>query len=228
MIIGICDDRELEHSSLMELCKLYGEHDFLHYYSGEELLDADRLPELLFLDIEMPGTDGLSIMRKLECTSGSPYIIFYTSHIELGMRAYGTKVIGFLQKPVSGSDVEKCLARTQNLLSMNDYITFENNQKVRSRDIVYIESSKNYAIFHPVKGTPIFSRISMAEWADSLPSCFVSIHKSYIVNFYHVDRLDKNHIVLDDNDNKTLPISRRRQKEVVAKYENFLFHTETT
>ena len=223
MIIGICDDNKREHPYLMQLCDLHGTYSYLHYYSGEALLHSQELPELLFLDIKLPGLDGLDVMRKLELLPSSPYIIFYTSHMELLPDAFGKKVIGFLQKPATDGDVEKCLIHAQRLFTMEGYITFDKNKKAFYYEVTYIESSRNYTIFHLLNGETIISRTAISKWANSLPACFSYIHRTYIVNLHHVTMHEKTHFILNNTNQETLPISRRRQKKVIQEYEDFLF-----
>ena len=223
MKIGICDDNEKEHIFLMQTCNLYGEHTFIHFYTGEELLNAAKLPDLLFLDIEMPALNGLDAMYHLEKSTPSPYILFYTNHAELISDAFGKKVLGFLRKPISAREIQKYLLRAEGLLTVQQTITLENNEKISLGNILYIESDGNYSIFHTNTRELIFSRIGMKEWADKLSyASFSHIHRKYIVNFYHVKELKEPYIILASG--LQLPISRRRMKETRQSFKEFLFN----
>lgn len=223
MKIGICDDDEKEHLYLMQTCNLYGEHTYMHFYSGEELMNATELPELLFLDIEMPSLNGLDAMRHLENSSVSPYILFYTCHTELMADAFGKKVLGFLRKPISVREIQKYLLRTEGLLTIQENVILENNDKIMLGNILYIESDGNYSIFHTSTQEIYFSHITMREWAAKLSyASFSRIHRKYIVNYYHVKEIKEQYVVLANG--QQLPISRRRISETRQSFKNFLFN----
>lgn len=223
MKIGICDDNEKEHLFLMQACSLYGEHTYIHFYSGEDLLNAAELPELLFLDIEMPALNGLDAMHHLEKSSPSPYILFYTCHTELMADAFGKKVLGFLRKPISIREIQKYLLRVEGLLAVQENITLENNEKILLVNILYIESDGNYSIIHTNTQERHFSRIRMKEWADKLShASFSRIHRKYIVNYYHVKEITGQNVILANGQH--LPISRRRITDTRQSFKNFLFN----
>ena len=210
----------------MQTCDLYGKHTYMHFYSGEELLHGERFPELLFLDIEMAGMDGLDLMHHLERSNPGPYILFYTCHGELISDAFGKKVLGFLRKPASAREIRKYLIRVEGLLTAQEIITLENNEKVSLGNILYIESDGNYSIFHTGTRELVFSRIGMKEWAEQLfPASFSYIHRKYIVNLYHVRDISEQSIILADG--RRLPISRRRLKETRQNFKDFLFHKKS-
>ncbi len=226
MRIGICDDNEKEHAFLMQTCDLYGEHTYMHFYSGEELLHAERFPELLFLDIEMSALNGLDVMYHLERSNPSPYILFYTCHIELISDAFGKKVLGFLRKPVSAREIRKYLCRAEGLLTAQETVLLENDEKLSLGNILYIESDGNYSIFHTGTRELVFSRIGMKEWAEQLShASFSYIHRKYIVNLYHVRDISGQFMVMADGER--LPISRRRLRETRQNFKDFLFHKKS-
>ena len=80
MRIGICDDeKEIRHTFAEKIRRIYPKAELEQYPSGEELLSADRMPDILLLDIRMPGRDGMETAKKLREKGGETVIIFVTA-----------------------------------------------------------------------------------------------------------------------------------------------------
>ncbi len=76
MQIGVCDDqKEIRELIMDKVREFYPAGDVIHYASGQEVLDAMRLPDILFLDIQMPGLDGLQACMRIREFSAVPIII---------------------------------------------------------------------------------------------------------------------------------------------------------
>ena len=109
MRIGICDDEKFARQEVRKLCELYFdenkiEHDYIEFESGEEVLDYsvkqdNPLIDLLFLDVEMEGVDGIRLKEQLLRQSMIERIVFVTSHKDKVFDAFGQKTIGFIPKP---------------------------------------------------------------------------------------------------------------------------------
>ena len=102
MRIAVCDDQVIYREELIKQCKtILNENTYYGCFdSGECLLHAEEEFDLLFLDIEMTGMDGIQVKDILEQKQSSMKIIFLTSHEERMIEAFGNHVIGFLKKPI--------------------------------------------------------------------------------------------------------------------------------
>ena len=103
MRVAICDDIEIYREYVEELCQRYFGNDLECvncFSSGEDLLNTKEAFDLLFLDIEMPGVDGISVKNHYEMVQKDVLIIFLTSHKERIREAFGKNVFAFLDKPL--------------------------------------------------------------------------------------------------------------------------------
>ena len=106
IFVGICDDEEAYRMQIRTICKDFfdaqkQEFRFVEFSSGEEVLAyrGDKI-HLLFLDIEMPGTDGLEVLTKVRRNDRFWRIVFVTSHKELRWETIDLKTLAFLEKPL--------------------------------------------------------------------------------------------------------------------------------
>ncbi len=161
-----------------------------------ELL-RESAPDILFLDIEMPGLDGFELLEKLR-PGKIPYIIFVTAYEEHALHAFEVRAGDYLLKPVTQQRLAGALQRAKESLQQStaqkQFTTrlvikeVSGVQLVKTSEIDWVEADRRYVILHSGKKT-----FTLREGISSLsarldPSRFVRIHKSYIVN---IDRVTK-------------------------------------
>ncbi len=101
MKIGICDDEKETRKMLTDkVKKLYPQADLLLYTSGEELL-AGELPDILLLDIQMQGKNGITTAEELRLTDRQLIIIFVTAIEDYVFQAFDVYALHYLLKPFS-------------------------------------------------------------------------------------------------------------------------------
>jgi DNA-binding LytR/AlgR family response regulator len=169
-------------------------------------------PDLIFLDIQMPGKNGLWLADELLQMKGDtftpPDIIFTTgySYSEYMLKAFELAAIDYLLKPVSITNLEKAIARyreragsTTGLQNMNKAINEEKLLKFKSynglfilrpEDIVYIEADRDYACMFFANGTKedVFERLGEIE--KKLPATtFIRTGKSVIINRNYIHKI---------------------------------------
>lgn len=112
--IAICDDEAIYRENTEKECRLYFQEksqeitiDF--FSSGNELLETENIYDILFLDIEMPDSDGISIKENFEKRRKNTRIIFLTSHTERVLEAFGKNVLFFLRKPLNRQEFIKAM-----------------------------------------------------------------------------------------------------------------------
>ena len=190
----IVDDRVDARNHLKQLLQRHLDIGVIG--EAERIPDAvalcnDLHPNLIFLDIELRGETGFSLLEKLDPL---PAIIFVTGYSEYAVRAFEVNAVDYLLKPVSPSRLSDALQRiihappsTQSKPFLpNDRIFLRHEKKVRVvfiPDISGIKAEENYTDVYLSDGSKIFMRQMISEWEECLPApMFFSPHRSLIVN----------------------------------------------
>ena len=164
---------------------------------------AERLPDLLFLDVQMPELDGLALARTLR-SGAAPAIVFVTAYNEYAVHAFEVHAIDYLLKPFSADRLRSSLAHarvhvanrrgqpaTERDRGRRDRLMVKSDGRIRvirTADIDWCEASGNYVGLH-VGGQCHLVRDTMAHLESELdPRDFIRIHRSTIVN---VDRVQE-------------------------------------
>lgn len=222
MKIAICDDNMEERNVLASYCKEIGYDDIDLYISGEDYLNRNTPPDVLFLDIGMKDIDGLELKEFLEKTDNRTYIVFYTAHSEMMENTFGRNVIGFLHKPASLRQIQRYLQKAAYYRKEFSKIILEDKQ-LYCHDIIYIEADGVYTLLHIANNGVHSSRKTIRDWAEELQEqSFFQIHRSYIINLCHIQSILNWKIKLSSN--QLLPVSRNRRKEFQSAYQEYLLH----
>ncbi len=174
------------------------------------LIEENDNIDLLFLDIEMPEMTGLEMLRVLK--SPIPTILI-TSQRDYALESYEYGVVDFLVKPVDYVRFMKAVRKVQELyfraekLKENvEYVFVKVNSnliKIFLRDIYYIEALADYVLIHTKEHQHIYLS-TMKALIQRLPSYFVRIHRSFIVNCRNIDYIEDTAVVIN---RKVLTIS---------------------
>ena len=224
--IAICDDEQEIHRSIEEVLTAYDSGqsvklEIMHAYSAMELLEWKDTYSAVFLDIEMPGMDGIKVKEILQHTNPHTNIIFLTSHDERVMEAFGRNVVGFVTKPVEKEKILPILGKVvRNACEMIVEIDVADTHRyICANQIRYIKGQDKYTEVFTTKER-FMIRKSLAEWELLLsPVEFCRVNRSYIIHFDLFDgRRDE--IILDDG--KKIKLSRKNKREITEKYKQFL------
>ncbi|MDN5286004.1 MAG: yehT 5 [Mucilaginibacter sp.] len=168
------------------------------------------IPDILFLDVDMPELSGFELASLLPPQIA---IVYVTAHDDYALQAFETNVYDFLLKPVSFSKFLKSVQKIKGILESRlandtrnntDYIFINPGIKGKViklyfQEIIYVEGLKNYVIFNMHKGKHV-TYLTMKEIEEALSSrYFVRIHKSYIINFSKVQAIEGNMVILPGN-----------------------------
>lgn len=205
----IVDD---ERSARAALNKLLVEHPYIRIVAEaatvEAALEACNLhkPNLIFLDIELRGPDGFSLLAQLDYL---PAIIFVTGFNEYAVRAFEVNAIDFLTKPIEPDRLAHALERlyhpslhlTVGPYLENDLICLSDGKRMRfayTTEISCIETSGNYTDVHLVDGPVICMRRTLAEWKEILPQPpFVAAYRCLMVNLRKIETISVRGLNLD-------------------------------
>jgi two-component system, LytTR family, response regulator len=206
------------------------------YTSAEKALSAlerDR-PDLLFLDIRMPGMSGFDLLDKLG--DAAPEVIFVTLYDEYAIRAIRYSALDYLLKPVKAEELNAAIARfisrkesVRNALRLSNlrhnlgsneedlslvFATRTGDRQFRIREIVRCEADSNYTRIYLTGGGKFLASKTLSDVEQMLmPDAFIRIHKSHIINKTHVNGITSDDAVLMSDLSK-ISISRRRLAEV--------------
>lgn len=204
--------RQIDYLSIIALCKNVTE--------ARKALEENRI-DLIFLDIEMPGTTGIDFLRTLE---NPPLVIFTTAYPNYALDGYSLNVLDYLLKPFSFERFKQAVTKAQENMLLkaesslkNDFLFIKTDyklEKVFLNDILYIEGMQNYVIVHTAKDKLITHlTMKMAEEQFSIKG-FIRIHKSFIVSVKSIESIESSHLII----NKTrLPIGRKFKKDLMAR-----------
>ena len=229
MRIAICDDeREIREILAEKTGRLCPEAEILLFSSGEELLAAD-VPDILFLDIQMPGVDGMETAKALRKRNKKMILIFVTALEEYVFRAFDVGAFHYLVKPFSEEKFASVLqnaveeyrqraeiserSKTQEekhimILSGGSHI------KVKLRDIVYAEVYNRKVILHKMaEDIEYYGKLSELEKLAG--EDFFRCHRSYLVNFRFVVKYDASEVTLEKG---TAPVAKQKFPMFVKSY----------
>lgn len=164
--------------------------DISIFLSGRELIASDKDFDILFLDIEMPDLDGISVKDYFITHRKKTRIIFMTSHQERAMEAFGKNVVRFLVKPLKQKELWSVLEETLSDICGKVLEIEENGMSLclPVKQIQYIEAQDKYTTAVTLTGDYLVRR-TMKFWEKELPEQdFCRIHKSYLVNLEYLDK----------------------------------------
>lgn len=217
MIVTYLEQFQEEHHQVFQINVFYASFDFLEEYHGEY--------DVIFLDIEMPGSNGLEVAREIRKRDQAVGIIFITSLAQYAIEGYEVQAIDFMVKPVGyynfSMKLEKAfrfieLHREQDILISNKGGIF----RIAVSDIMYMEKDRDYLLFHTRHGCSQ-TRGSMKEIKEKMESLpFSECNSGCLINLNYVRRVGKDCVVLTSD--QELPLSRRLKKQFAQDYINFM------
>jgi two-component system LytT family response regulator len=167
-------------------------------------------PDLLFLDIQMPGKDGFQILETLKCTDIRPFVILVTDSNKYAIQAVRTAVFDYLLKPVESCElaisVERFLSKYRQQKLENSYNSLLNQttkKKLKFNtasgftlidplDIIYVKADWNYSEIYLGKDKMEVITMNIGCIELLLPKCeFVRINRSTIININYLDKVQR-------------------------------------
>ena len=218
MRIAVCDDEELfriEYKSVLDKVLINAEYDIDTFSGGSSLYEAFlKNPfDLVFLDIEMPGIDGITLAKRLRAVSENVQIVFLTSHIEYALEGYEVNALRYLVKPVDMNKLSEVLKYIQDKKNNSRQIMIKQEGEdivIDISDIIYMESmDKNVRIV--TSKSEYITRYNISDYEEELKnSGFLRIHRGYLISLSKVKKIVKNDVVMDGD--ISLPVSRSNIK----------------
>lgn len=226
--IAICDDdasvRKLICSYVSRICAHHHiEIEPIEQYGHAQML-LERRPQaldILFLDIQMPGLNGIEAAREIRRFDESVTLIFMTSFPQYAVEGYSVQAYNFLIKPIQEDLLEREILPVLKRLSVQSgsRLTFRHEDAyytIRIREILYAETSGRIAVIHlPDKSCR--TSFPMKNMEKLLPKdTFFRIHTGYLVNMDYVTSINKDTVTLKTG--IQLPVSKHRKREFINAY----------
>ncbi len=200
----IVDDERLARKNLRDLLS---EHPYVHVVgeasdaaTGREAIVRER-PDLVFLDVRMPGGSGFDLLDRLE---ERPSVIFVTAYDEFAVNAFRSEAFDYLLKPVDPDHLSRSLERfllsgrdraAPSVIQQNDRVCLNAGKKVvfiELMKIAAVMSEKNYIRIFSVDGEYFVMRSPLKEWKERFPSdIFMALDRSLLINRHHIRLLRK-------------------------------------
>lgn len=172
----------------------------------------NKEPDILFLDVEMPGINGVEFAQSLSTNSK---IIFISSKKDYAVDAYGLDAVDYILKPVTLPRLTKAILKLQKENKPKDEEHFfiktdEGYTKVKISDILYFEALGDYVqIYTPERKFIMNGTLKTA--LSKLPmNSFGRVHRSFIINYNMIDKIEDGTVIING---KLIPVGRSHKKE---------------
>lgn len=213
-------------------------------HSGKAGIEKIKLlsPDVIFLDVDMPGMSGFEMLDKIENKNFE--IIFTTAYDEYAIKAFRVNAIDYLLKPIDSDDLinaiqkvkkrlekieESPLLKIEELLkalkpdkTVKDRLPINTNDGiifVPYEDVQYLIASSNYTDIFLDNGKKYTATKTLKDFEDTLPeTIFYRIHNAHMINIKHVAKYvrgDGGYVVMKNGE--TLEVSRRKKVEFLEK-----------
>ena len=231
MRIAICDDEKRICSILGEKVKeICPDAEVRTYTSGEELLKDDMFPDILLLDIRMPGMNGMEAAKALRDKGWRKVLIFVTGEEDQVFNVFDLHAFHFLVKPVVDNKLAKVLGDAIKELDQyvdvpgkhDRYIDIHSGTShihINVSELQYAEVFNRKTIIHTnEERIEYYGQLSALE--KLVGRDFYRVHRSYLVNMKCIERYDKTLVKMSGG--VSIPIARREYDGFLTAYMEYI------
>lgn len=224
--IAVCDD----DMSAVQSHRLIAEDCLRQCGSAGEIVtytDSDNLLyditedkfffDLILLDIEMPGSNGMELAEKIKPCLPDVKIIFITSHIEYAIDAFELSIFRYVPKEDTGKRLPAAIVDAVKLIALQDGRTYtirtnSRLEKIPYKEIYYIERDGKNASITTADGISRVRKSLQQVYAELDAEEFIYIDRGCIANMIHIMQVKDGMVVLKNG--VSLPVSRSHLREV--------------
>ena len=205
--------------------------------SGREALTHthDLAPDVVLLDVRMPGMDGLEVARHLNVLEEPPAVIFTTAYDQYAVEAFEAQAVGYLLKPVRKEQLAASLARAGRLTraqlqklagdeARRSHIAARHRDGLRLiplEEVQYFLADQKYTTVRHLGGEDLIED-SLRLLESEFGAAFVRIHRNALVGVKHLERIERNaegqYFVRLRGCDAPLPVSRRMAAELKERF----------
>lgn len=231
MRIAICDDeKDIRELIGNKVVKQYPEAEIAFFSSGEELLLSDKSIDILFLDIQMSGRNGMETARELRKKDKNVILIFVTAVEEYVFQAFDVGAFHYIVKPINEAKfmdvlrkaVEELGSKHKDVNEREERYLMINSGGVHTKvifdDIVYAEVFNRKIVIHKMDDTIEYYG-KMSDLESLAGDSFFRPHRAYLVNFKYVEKYDASTIYLEKG---SVLMAKQNYPEFVKKYMKYI------
>lgn len=231
MRVAVVDDISEDAQAMKENLERFGREQNIemeiHMFdnAGKFLAEYEEAcPELVIMDIDMPGINGMEAAHKMRQTDDNVALLFVTNMKHYALEGYSVDALDYLIKPVEYENFALRLHKARRYILRNrdeNILIYAAGEKIvlRVSEIYYVESLLHNLIYHSVQGDyKVRNSMTRAEQALRQYS-FASCNKSYLVNLRYVESIGKDEVKVAGT---ALKISRGKKAEFINQYTRYL------
>ena len=221
--IAIIDDEKVQLELLEKYVRNWASEKNIRviteaFYSAESFdfsWSMDKKYNILLLDIQMSGQNGIELAKKIRKEDNMANIIFITAIPDYIGEGYEVEAINYLIKPIKEEKLYECLDRAlQRIPKEEKTILIDVDGEIRriiQHDILYVEAFSHSIDISTVDGKYTTRKNISAIEKELDENIFIRCHRSYIVGLRYIKRIGKNQLELDNGD--LIPVSRRQYSQ---------------
>lgn len=228
--VAIVEDDAAERARIRECVRYYGEiqginFSITEFVSGLTFIGGYHAGfDIVFMDIDMPGMNGMDTARKLRTMDTSVILIFVTNMAQYAISGYEVEAMDFVLKPINkysfALKMKRAVARTGK--KNDEYIAVKNRSEayiIRIASIKYIDLVDHHVVYHTVNGD-YSEYITLREAYEKINrNHFVYCNRSYLVNLQYVSSVNKDLVTVGGDE---LIISRPQRKAFLSALSDYM------
>lgn len=232
--IAICDDEKTIRNEIADcLRNIVSDAVIKCYDNTSGILDSDFDADILFLDIQMPGLDGMEAARKLRASGKKTVIIFVTALEEYVFKAFDVGAFQYIVKPfeseklieIATRAVKSVRAQEQNTIvvkqepseSVRTIVVKSGgaNLRIELERVVYAEIFDRQIALHMKEGDVIEYYGKISDLEHLAGSSFFRIHRAYLINLKYVKAYDSKFVLLQG---ASIPVARGKYQDLIKAF----------
>lgn len=241
----IVDDESLARELLVEFLEPYDDIEIVAQCGkGNEAVEKINVlePDLIFLDVQMPGMDGFAVLEAIE---HQPYVIFTTAYDKYALQAFEQNAVDYVLKPLNEErfntavtratdriknensanveDLMKSIHGSKDSSKFSTHLFVQKSEKLLNlevKEIMHLEASGDYTVLS-TKNDQFLSSSGIGKLEEKLdPEIFIRIHRSTIINLNFLKEIEKHFnggLIVKMENGKSFPVSRTYAKQIRKK-----------
>lgn len=210
MEILVVDDELLARQRLVRMIEKFDDHSVIGEADNAEtaLAAIDTFdPDVILLDVRMPGKDGLTLAHEISALDYPPAIIFCTAFDQYALDAFGTSAIGYLLKPIKSEQLLEALNKAQKLnkvqlaaakspaiaTSVRSHISAKTRRGIELiplEDVRYFVADHKYVTVYHRHGEHLLDE-TLKELESEFGSRFIRIHRNALISTKHIEAIER-------------------------------------